>query len=80
MATRKALGRGLIRPEYIDRVLNEHVSGERMHQTRLWAMLMLEMWFDMWIDKEPALSEASARVLPREVAPARAERLAAIGA
>lgn len=80
LMSKKALSRGLLRSDYIDRVLKEHASGERMHQTRLWAMLMLEMWFDMWIDREPALSESHARVLPRELGPAREERRAAIGA
>lgn len=42
--------RGLITPAYVESMLDEHCSGIRLHHTRLWALLMLELWFRMWID------------------------------
>lgn len=46
--------RGLFRPEYVGNMLDQHCSGAAMHHTRLWALLMLELWFRMWIDAPAA--------------------------
>jgi asparagine synthase (glutamine-hydrolysing) len=50
--------RGLFRPDYVRHLLDEHCGMVRNHHTRLWALLMLELWFRMWID---APSEAVLR-------------------
>ena len=42
--------RGLMRPEYVKRLLDEHCAYRANHHTRLWALLMLELWFRTWID------------------------------
>ena len=50
LLSQPARERGLMRPDYVRRLLDEHCLGERNHHTRLWALLMLELWFRMWID------------------------------
>ncbi|HEY1301763.1 MAG TPA: asparagine synthase (glutamine-hydrolyzing) [Stellaceae bacterium] len=42
--------RGLFEPIYVARLLDEHRTRRADHQNRLWALLMLELWFRMWID------------------------------
>ncbi len=46
----RAVGRGLFRPDAVRQLLDEHVTGRRLHHDRIWALLMLELWFGMWID------------------------------
>jgi asparagine synthase (glutamine-hydrolysing) len=46
-----ALARGIFRKEYVERLLADHVAGRAQHDTRLWALLMLELWFRMWVDQ-----------------------------
>ena len=45
-----SLNRGIIRPEVIERYVNEHTNGERDHQFQIWTLLMLELWFQRFID------------------------------
>ena len=42
--------RGVIRPDYVTGLLDDHCAYRADHHTRLWALLMLELWFRTWID------------------------------
>ena len=53
LLSRSARERGLLRPDYVQSLLDQHCSGSHNHHTRLWALLMLELWFRMWIDGSP---------------------------
>ena len=44
-----SLRRGLFRPEAIEKLIAEHVEGKREHAQRLWALLMLELWFRRYL-------------------------------
>jgi len=50
LLSQSARERGLFRPDYVGRLLDEHCTLRHDHQIRLWALLMLELWFRMWID------------------------------
>jgi asparagine synthase (glutamine-hydrolysing) len=56
LLSQSARERGLFRADYVRLLLDEHCSFTRDHHTRLWALLMLELWFRMWIDA-PAKAE-----------------------
>ncbi len=46
----KALKRGLFDPDSLKRLVELHVSSERDHSHQLWTLLMLELWFQRFID------------------------------
>jgi asparagine synthase (glutamine-hydrolysing) len=43
--------RGMVRPAFVRYLLEEHQSGRRDNSHRLWALLMLELWFRHWVDR-----------------------------
>ena len=50
LLSQQARERGLFRPDYLRRLLDQHCSSTANHHPRLWALLMLELWFCMWLD------------------------------
>jgi asparagine synthase (glutamine-hydrolysing) len=50
LLSERSLTRGIIRPEVIRRYVTEHTAAERDHSFQLWAFLMLELWFQRFID------------------------------
>jgi asparagine synthase (glutamine-hydrolysing) len=53
LLSRSARERGVFREDYVRMLLDEHCAYRRDHHTRLWALLMLELWFRMWVDAPP---------------------------
>jgi len=50
LLSEKALGRGLFKPEAVRAIIDQHVVHKQDHSHRLWSLLMLELWFDRFID------------------------------
>ena len=50
LLSESSLKRGIVRPEILERYVNEHIAGERDHSFQLWTFLMLELWFQRFID------------------------------
>ena len=46
----RALARGYFRPEVLRELVEEHLSNRADHTHRLWALLMLELWHQEFID------------------------------
>ena len=58
----RARERGLLDPRSVETMLDRHGEGQNW-STRIWALLMLELWFQMWIDPaEPFAMPAPARL------------------
>ncbi|HEY8203962.1 MAG TPA: asparagine synthase (glutamine-hydrolyzing) [Pyrinomonadaceae bacterium] len=50
LLSEKALRRGLFKPERVRAIVDEHVDHKADHSHRLWSLLMLELWFERFID------------------------------
>ncbi len=48
---RRTLGRGYFTREGVERLLNDHITLRYDHSSKIWALLFLEMWFRVFIDK-----------------------------
>jgi asparagine synthase (glutamine-hydrolysing) len=48
------VARELFRPEAVQRLYTDHQRGAGDHGHRLWTLLMLELWFQEFIDRRPA--------------------------
>ncbi len=45
-----SMTRGIIKPEILLKYVDEHTRGDRDHAFRIWALLMLELWYQRFID------------------------------
>src|SRR5215813_6330022 len=52
LLSERASNRGIMKRDAVRALLDEHCSGANAHHTRLWPLLMLELWFRMWIDAD----------------------------
>ncbi len=50
LLSEKSLKRGIAKPEMITRYVHEHTNSERDHAFQIWTLLMLELWFQRFID------------------------------
>jgi len=64
VASSKARERGLFNPDYGETILQQHCNGTLLHHTRLWAMIMLEQWFRMWIDDPDPIGNHAPHLKP----------------
>jgi asparagine synthase (glutamine-hydrolysing) len=57
------LDRGIVSPDFLEAMLQEHQSGRRDNSQWLWVLLMLEMWFREFED-QPATPRPLAEWTP----------------
>jgi asparagine synthase (glutamine-hydrolysing) len=50
LLSEKALSRGLFKPDAVKRLIEQHTSAQRDYSAQLWTLLMLELWFNRFID------------------------------
>lgn len=65
LLSRPARQRGLFNMDAVEGIINEHTSGKRDHNSRLWALLTLEEWHRQWFDgASPAYAEGRRHLNP----------------
>jgi asparagine synthase (glutamine-hydrolysing) len=50
LLSERSLNRGIVKRGMIEKYVREHTSAERDHAFQLWTLLMLELWFQRFID------------------------------
>ena len=49
LSAERIKGEGLFDPNFVEKKIKEHLSGQVNHQYRLWSLLMWEMWRERWL-------------------------------
>jgi len=52
LLSERSLNRGIVKPEALKRYVDEHTSATHDHAFQLWTLLMLELWFQRFIDPQ----------------------------
>lgn len=50
LLSKKFAGRGLFKPDAVARLVREHREGTHDHSWQLWSLLMLELWYERFVD------------------------------
>jgi asparagine synthase (glutamine-hydrolysing) len=50
---------GLFEPAAVERLVQQHFSGQRDNRKQLWTLLVLQLWYDRWMTPQPAAAGAS---------------------
>jgi asparagine synthase (glutamine-hydrolysing) len=65
LLSKTALTRGYFNPKTVRRYLDEHARGRVAHHSRIWALLMLELWHRTFIDHRTDIDTAVGVTAPQ---------------
>jgi asparagine synthase (glutamine-hydrolysing) len=51
LANSRFVDAGIFRRDYLQRIVSEHMNGKRDHSYRLWLLLSLEIWHDIYLEQ-----------------------------
>lgn len=52
LLSERSVNRGIVKSEVLVRLVDEHIAAERDNSFQLWTLLMLELWFQRFIDPQ----------------------------
>ncbi len=50
LLSEKSLNRGIAKREVVEKYVNEHINAERDYTFQIWTLMMMELWFQRFID------------------------------
>ncbi len=53
LANSRFVDAGIFRADYLQRIVQEHMTGKKDHSYRLWLLLSLEIWHDIYLEQQP---------------------------
>jgi asparagine synthase (glutamine-hydrolysing) len=59
-----SLQRGYFQPTFVRQLVNEHLSGKRDHTLRLWQLVVLEKWNQLYVERTSSTTLAGRNPLP----------------
>jgi asparagine synthase (glutamine-hydrolysing) len=51
LLSKEATGRGYFNSAFIRKVLDEHAAGRRNHASRIWTLMVFEIWNRLFVDR-----------------------------
>lgn len=64
----QSLGRGFFEPQQVRQLVDEHTHGTWDHSYRLWSLLVLELWQQMFLDRSvPATEQDAISLVSKQV-------------
>lgn len=52
LSEKRVKKRGYFQPQYVQQLVQEHLDGRENHSHRLWALMVFEIWHQMYIDSK----------------------------
>jgi asparagine synthase (glutamine-hydrolysing) len=49
----RAMDRGVFRPSYVEKILDDHLNDRRNHRFLIWSLMCFEWWNRLFVDREP---------------------------
>lgn len=59
LAENRLRQQGLFEPVVVNRLVNEHLRGDRDHRKPLWTLLSFQIWYDHWVTNRKATRKSS---------------------
>jgi len=50
LLSEKFAGRGIANPKYVEKLVSQHIEAKEDHSWKIWILIMLELWFQEFID------------------------------